>query len=132
MRQLELSVTHTTLASNIIQQALANMLADPIGTQILSKQHVEAYAEWRLTYVSASEFVQVVLDRAFLTKDNTWWLVDYKIVQDPADISMAVNIYKGQIQRYARILQELKTEAKIIAGLYFPLQAQWREVEQLG
>lgn len=131
LRQLGLVPTQINVSSDIIRQALANMLADPLGAKILSAQYSEAYAEWRLTYTVGKELAQVVLDRAFLTPENVWWLVDYKLVQDVADINVAVHMYKTQIQRYVRVLMALKPGAQIIAGLYFPLQAQWRELEQL-
>jgi ATP-dependent helicase/nuclease subunit A len=125
LRQLGLPAEYMSRAIDLIQQAVTNTLQDQLGAKFLSADHLESHAEWRLTRRIGDEFEDVILDRAFLDRDNIFWLVDYKLVHDANDISTAISAYAPQIYKYKQFLANIRPKTKIKAGLYFPLQKHW-------
>lgn len=125
LRQLGLPPEYMSRAMDILQQAVANTLQDPLGKKFLSADHKESYAEWRLSRKIGEEFEDVVLDRVFLDQDNIFWLVDYKLVYDGDDISSAISAYTPQVYKYKQFLIMMRPKTKVKAGLYFPLQKHW-------
>ena len=107
---------------------MANTLNDPWGAQILCNNYTQSYAEWRLTVRERDDFKQIVLDRAFLDHAGQFWIVDYKIVHDPTELETATEKYINQLTNYMRAVRHLKPGIVIKSGLYFPLQAFWREL----
>lgn len=112
-------------AKQLVMQAIENTLNDEFGKFILSNRHNESYAEWRLTRYIDHECQQLRLDRVFIDKDDTLWLVDYKLVTSSP--SIAINQYRAQVLDYAQLLRELRPNNKLVNGLYFPLQSLWHE-----
>lgn len=127
LMHLGLPPAYLSQALEVIAQALTNTLNDPIGKNILSTQHVEAYAEWALTMRYGQEFKQVVIDRAFVDQVGVFWIVDYKILHDSAELPLAIERYAAQLARYASVLKNLRPKVRIKTGLYFPLQTFWHE-----
>jgi len=125
LRQLGLPSEYMSRAIDIIQQAVTNTLQDQLGAKFLSADHLESHAEWRLTRRIGDQFEDVVLDRAFLDRDNIFWLVDYKLVYNKDDINTAISAYTPQIYKYKQFLAAIRPKIKIKAGLYFPLQKHW-------
>lgn len=115
-------------ALNLILQAVQTMVKDKFGATILSAAHKESYAEWRLSRAVEDQIEHVRLDRVFLDQDDTLWLVDYKLVLDNENISVAIQDNQQQVAKYAQILRQIKPDRKLIAGLYFPLQTLWHRV----
>lgn len=122
LRQLGVSQQYHAQALQIIAQAITNALQDPQAANILLVQHTESYAEWRLTRRLGEEFEHVILDRAFLTNENVFWVVDYKLVYERDDLPQAIQEYTPQLLKYAQVVRGLRAGVKVIASLYFPLQ----------
>lgn len=116
-----------------IETAIKNILDDPKGRWILNHQHGDSHAEYPLTAQLESEIISVVVDRTFIDEKGTRWIIDYKIIE-PSDenkelfIDKQVEIYKDQLERYAKILAQMESRC-IRLGLYFPLLQAWREWE---
>lgn len=108
-------------AASVIELAVTNMLSDPTGLEILSSQHKESYAEWDLTYMFENKFMPIRLDRVFLDKEDILWLIDYKLVLGNV-LDEAIATYTNQLQEYMHTLKKIKSQYKIVAGLYFPIQ----------
>lgn len=130
LRQLCIEAQHLKSGLELLKQALTNTLQEKFAQIILSNQHAETYSEWQLTVYQKDEPVNIILDRAFLDKDQKFWIVDYKFVQHESDIAAAMSVYYAQLNQYARAVQALYANRHVIAGLYFPLQAQWRAIEK--
>lgn len=115
-------------AVQLVQQAMRAMIEDQFATKILSAKHKESYAEWRITNVENDKLQQLRLDRVFVDNSDILWLVDYKLVQEQTNVSQAIQEYTPQINQYIKVLQQIKPEYKLVAGLYFPLQTYWHEI----
>lgn len=96
----------------------------PKVQHIFSQQHRESYAEWPLTRRIGEEFEQLVLDRAFLTNDNEFWIVDYKLLHLDSDLPQAIQEYTPQLLKYVQVIRKFRPGIKVIAALYFPLQQE--------
>jgi len=128
LRQLGMPSTYNAQAIQLIEQAVQNILADPMGVNILSAQHAETYAEWPLTARYGDDFKQYILDRAFLDQAGQFWIVDYKVVHAEEELPQAIERYTAQLLNYAGIVRRMRPGLKIKTGLYFPLQKQWCEL----
>lgn len=122
LRHLGVSSQYHDQALQVIEKAVSNTLLDPQADIFLLKEHKESYAEWRLTRRIGEEFEDVVLDRAFLTNDNVFWIVDYKLVYDNGDLPQAIQEYTPQLLKYAQVLRGLRPGVSVVSALYFPLQ----------
>jgi len=86
-----------------------------------------------LSGVRGAQIVNVVIDRTFVTKDGTRWVVDFKTSpHEGGDLAAFLDSeavrYTAQLTRYAQLARQLGPQP-VRAGLYFPLLAAWREVE---
>ena len=77
--------------------------------------------------------MHVVLDRAFITKGERW-VVDFKTgAHEGADAAAFLDAelarYRGQLQRYGRIVAALDPAHRVRLALYHPrVPGGWREV----
>lgn len=131
LRDMLVSESEQKSCAEIILQAINNMLNDQFGKDILLSHHKESYAEWSLSYPYQDDFITVVLDRVFVDANDILWLIDYKLVQTIDDTFTATVLYREQVNKYIKILNKIKPNNKIIAGLYFPLQAKWQPITSM-
>jgi hypothetical protein len=73
------------------------------------------------------------MDRTFVDKHGTRWIVDFKTSAHTgggleAFLDREQDRYRSQLERYAVVLRKLDTRP-IRLGLYFPLLGGWREWE---
>ena len=118
-------------ASRRARRALEDVLSDARGRWILHAGHVEAKSELRLTARLDAEIVNVAVDRTFVDERGTRWIVDYKTGTHEGGsldgfLDREQERYRGQLERYARILHSLDGRPVRLA-LYFPLLQAWRE-----
>jgi ATP-dependent helicase/nuclease subunit A len=114
-----------------IETAIKNILDDPQGRWILNQNHRDSRTEYPLTAQLETEIVSVIIDRTFIDEKGTRWIIDYKIVEPSTEnkelfLDKEVEIYKVQLERYAKILVQTESHP-IKLGLYFPLLQAWRE-----
>lgn len=105
-----------------IYQVLNLILNCPRATWILSP-HVEAFSEYPLSGILEGEVIHGVIDRTFLDRTGTRWIVDYKLTHPGNEPKMT---YEPQLSRYAALLR-LTTSQPIRLGLYFPFVQGWCE-----
>jgi ATP-dependent helicase/nuclease subunit A len=113
--------------------ALGATLEDPKGRWLFDPSHREAHSELSLSGVRGSQIVNVVIDRTFVAKDGTRWVVDFKTSpHEGGDLDTFLDSevvrYTAQLTRYAHLARQLGPQP-VRAGLYFPLLAAWREVD---
>ena len=89
------------------------------------------HSEYSITGLSDNELQHVIIDRTFVDKNGTRWIIDYKTgAHSGADIEdyldREVLRYSLQMQKYAKIIKQID-DRDIKLGLYFPLMRQWRE-----
>ncbi len=131
----ELGVPHERrdAAAARVLHALNLTLADERGQWLLRSSHRDAQSELALTGVLDREVVSVIVDRTFVDAAGTRWIVDYKTSSHEGArleefLDSERERYRGQLERYARLLRGLGDEP-IRLGLYFPLLSAWREWE---
>ena len=113
--------------------ALRATLDDERGRWLFDPGHREARSELALTGVRGGQITNAVIDRTFIAKDGTRWVIDFKTSpHEGGDLAKFLDTeamrYQGQLRRYTHLARELGPEP-VRAGLYFPLLAAWREVE---
>ena len=118
-------------AVKVVVSAINNMLADERGRWILSAEHEQAACELALTSRIEGELRRLVIDRTFVDKEGTRWIIDYKTGVHAgggleAFLDSEQERYRYQLQRYAAVLQKMESR-KIRMALYFPVLRAWRE-----
>jgi ATP-dependent helicase/nuclease subunit A len=118
-----------------VSDALMSMLNDERGRWLLAGDnvHSEATSELALSGVIGRDIVNGVIDRTFVDRDGTRWIVDFKTSAHEgggldAFLASEVARYTPQLQRYAKLMQGYRHAQPIKAALYFPLLKAWREV----
>ncbi len=120
-------------AADQVQQALMNMLRDPRGQWLLDPRQREAQSDFRLTRLDKGKLIMVSIDRTFIDENGCRWLIDYPISPHAgADLEGFLDAqaarYWERLERYAVLMAGLDPRP-LRLGLYFPLQAAWREWE---
>jgi len=114
-----------------VRATIATALDDARGRWLLDPSHADARSEWALTGVDDGEIVHVVLDRTFVAGGERW-IVDFKTGThegaDPAGfLDAEVERYRGQLERYGRIVAALDPSHPVRLALYHPrVPGGWR------
>jgi ATP-dependent exoDNAse (exonuclease V) beta subunit len=129
--QLGVNITEIDHALPRVMTALHTSLDDAKGRWILDHQHQDSATELAVTALVEQELVNVIIDRTFVDKDGTRWIIDYKSsTHEGADVEKfldnEVTRYREQLERYRVVMSQLDTRP-IKCGLYFPLLRAWRE-----
>jgi ATP-dependent exoDNAse (exonuclease V) beta subunit len=118
-----------------VVDALTRMLSDERGRWLLAGEgiHRDAASELALSGVVGGAIVNGVIDRTFIDREGTRWIVDFKTSAHEggaADAFLASEVerYRNQLRRYATLMRGLHPDEPIKAALYFPLLGAWREV----
>ena len=114
-----------------VSTALTNLLQDERGRWILAEDHQEQDNELSLTGIYDGQLITAIIDRSFIDKDGTRWIVDYKSSPHKGtDIDVFLDReqerYAEQLQKYGQLMQEMDNRP-IKLALYFPLLKGWRE-----
>ncbi|WP_051362300.1 UvrD-helicase domain-containing protein [Solimonas soli] len=124
-------------AAQLVQDALAALLADPRGRWLFDAAHREARSEWELTAWLDGRAQRFVIDRSFIDGDGVRWIVDFKTSRHEggeveAFVAEERRRYQRQLQTYAALMRRYGPEP-VRAALYLPLLAEpalrWQEVE---
>jgi ATP-dependent exoDNAse (exonuclease V) beta subunit len=116
-----------------VASALARTLADEHGKWLLDSCHPSAACEFALSGVVGGEMVNVRIDRTFVDREGTRWIVDYKTSSHEGSEAEAFlnnerERYRAQLERYRTLFSALE-DRPIRMGLYFPLLNGWLEIE---
>ncbi len=132
-RLLQLGVNASEIESALsrVMIALRSSIADEKGRWILDHQHQDSATELAVTALVEQELVNVIIDRTFVDKHGTRWIIDYKSsTHEGADtekfLDNEVTRYREQLERYRTVMSQLDSRP-IKCGLYFPLLRAWRE-----
>lgn len=117
-------------ASERVVRAIRRCLDDERGRWLLGP-HKKARTEMAMSAWVDGRVRNVVLDRTFVDVGGTRWIVDYKTSQhdvgsDEAFMDAQLEVYRQQLELYARVMQRFDT-APVNLALYFPLLPGWRE-----
>jgi len=122
-----------TAAADKVTDSLLRILADERGRWLLGGDHLAAKCEFPITGLADGELVNVRLDRTFVDRQGTRWIVDYKTsAHEGAGLEDFLDNecerYRPQLERYRKLFAGLE-DRPIRAGLYFPLLQRWSEIE---
>jgi ATP-dependent exoDNAse (exonuclease V) beta subunit len=118
-------------ATATVLATLAAVEGNERGRWLFDPRHQDARSEWALAGLDTGQVVHVTLDRTFVA-DGVRWIVDFKTGRHEgggveAFLAREVDRYRGQLERYARVVRALDARP-IKLALYYPLvEGGWRE-----
>jgi ATP-dependent exoDNAse (exonuclease V) beta subunit len=121
-------------AQRIVRQ-LEALATDARAQWLVDSRHRDAHSELRLTGFVAGELRNVVIDRSFVDRDGTRWIVDYKTSVHAGGgmeefLAREMQRYAPQLRLYLEMARMLGPEP-VRAALYFPWLRQFREFDPL-
>ena len=121
-----------THATSTVIEALTRTVSSERGRWIFAPEHGEAQSEWALTGIAAGRLTNVVIDRSFVDRDGTRWVIDFKTSRHEgggleAFLEQEVTRYRPQLETYVALARGI-SDAPVRAGLYFPLLDVFREL----
>ncbi|MDB6108077.1 MAG: hypothetical protein JWO52_8076 [Gammaproteobacteria bacterium] len=119
-------------ATSIVIEALMRTVSNAQGRWIFAAEHHDARSEWALTGIAAGRLTNVVIDRTFIDRDGTRWVIDFKTSRHEgggldAFLEEEMVRYRAQLETYVALARGIDT-APVRAGLYFPLLDVFREL----
>jgi hypothetical protein len=136
LTELGVPVEFIPMAASRVAAALARMLRDERGRWLLAGNdvHRESSSEFALSGWLHGELVNAVIDRTFVDRNGTRWIVDFKTSTHEgggleAFLANEEARYRPQLTRYAHLMRAYRPHEPIKTALYFPLLGVWREVE---
>ena len=119
-------------ATDVVVEALTRTVGDERGRWILSRAHQEAHSELTLTGIANGRLTDAVIDRSFVDRDGTRWVIDFKTSRHEgggleAFLKRELERYRAQLETYVALARGLG-QNPVRAGLYFPLIGAFREL----
>ncbi len=119
-------------ATDLVVEALTRTAEDERGLWIFRREHREAHSELALTGIAGGRLTRVVIDRSFVDRDGTRWVIDFKTSRHEggglqAFLEQEMERYRPQLETYVALARGLGPEP-VRAGLYFPLLGAFCEL----
>ncbi len=125
-----------TKAQGILNIALQNTAQDPYAKWIFAHKKI-AFNEIHTHRITRSgKLSEQILDRVFIDKDNTCWIIDYKTSQPNAKETLLDFLqrekfaYIQQLKQYYHLMA-IAFERPTKTALYFPLIPHFYEIDPL-
>ena len=118
-------------ATKMVESALLQTIQDDCGRWILDR-HDNARSEFAITGIVDGKQQRMVLDRTFIDREGTRWIIDFKTsLHRGGDLNGFLDNeqmrYREQMTRYATLIKTLDhNKFPIHLGLYFPMHGGWR------
>ena len=119
-------------AVQTVVDALTRTVGDARGRWIFSPEHSQASSEWALTGLAGGRLANVIIDRSFVDRDGTRWVIDFKTSRHEgggleAFLDREMERYQAQLHRYIELARAVGSNP-VRAALYFPLLGAFREL----
>jgi ATP-dependent exoDNAse (exonuclease V) beta subunit len=119
-------------AVGTVVDALTRAAEDSRGRWIFSSEHAQARSELALTGLAGGRLTNVVIDRSFIDRDGTRWVIDFKTSRHEgggreAFLESEMERYRPQLEKYVELARALGPN-RVRAALYFPLLGAFREL----
>ncbi|MGH8210881.1 MAG: 3'-5' exonuclease, partial [Steroidobacteraceae bacterium] len=119
-------------ATELVLEALTRTVDDEHGRWIFAPDHRAAHSELALTGIASGRLTGVVIDRSFVDRDGTRWVIDFKTSRHEgggleAFLEQELDRYRPQLETYIALARGLGANP-VRAGLYFPLLGVFREL----
>ncbi len=120
-------------ATDRVLEALTNTVGNEHGRWIFAPEHREAHSELALTGIASGRLTQVIIDRSFVDREGTRWVIDFKTSRHEgggldAFLTQELERYRSQLETYVSLARGLGPNP-VRAGLYFPLLGAFRELD---
>jgi len=119
-------------AASVVVEALTKTVSNDRGRWIFAPEHSESRSEWALTGIASGRLTNVVIDRSFVDKSGTRWVIDFKTSRHEGGgletfLEQEMARYRAQLETYVSLARAMGTQP-VRAGLYFPLLDEFREM----
>ena len=119
-------------ATDRVVEALTNTVGNDRGRWIFAPDHREAHSELALTGIAQGRLTQVIIDRSFVDREGTRWVIDFKTSRHEGGgldtfLTQELERYRSQLETYVALARGLGPNP-VRAGLYFPLLGAFREL----
>ena len=119
-------------ATDLVVQALTNTIRDEHGRWIFAPEHQQSRSELALTGIAGGRLTGVVIDRSFVDREGTRWVIDFKTSRHEGGglekfLEQELDRYRSQLETYVALARALGPQP-VRAGLYFPLIGVFREL----
>ena len=119
-------------ATDRVLEALTNTVGNERGRWIFAPEHREAHSELALTGIASGRLTQVIIDRSFVDREGTRWVIDFKTSRHEGGgldrfLTQELERYRSQLETYVALARGLGPNP-VRAGLYFPLLGVFREL----
>jgi ATP-dependent helicase/nuclease subunit A len=119
-------------AAALVVEALTRTVDDERGRWIFAPQHRESHSELALTGIASGRLTGVVIDRSFVDRDGTRWVIDFKTSRHEGSgldtfLEQELERYRSQLETYVALARGLGPNP-VRAGLYFPLLSAFCEL----
>ncbi len=131
---LGLDGAHREAALKRVRRAMAVVAGSGRAAQLLDPEAQEGRSELALTAMIDGVAQSLRIDRTFVDRTGVRWIVDWKTSSHEggdreAFLDRELERYRGQLERYARVIRLMEPDRALRVGLYFPLLDAWRELE---
>ena len=115
-----------------VRGAFEQTLDSATGRWILSGEHADGACELALSGIVDGTLVNAIIDRTFIDRNGTRWIIDYKSGYHAggnldAFLENEAARYRGQLMLYQRLFEQMG-ETDIKTALYLPRHGELREV----
>jgi ATP-dependent helicase/nuclease subunit A len=120
--------------TEMVSRAILNSLEDDTGRWLMTNSHEESACELPVTAMLDKQMKSFVIDRSFVDNQGIRWIIDYKTSLHEGGglhefLEHQVDRYSDQLRMYRDTMQLLEPDRVIRTALYFPLLAEFRELE---
>jgi ATP-dependent helicase/nuclease subunit A len=129
LTQLGVPALELDRAVERVESAVARTLASARGRWIL-EAHEQSRSEVGVAATIDGKIVRGTLDRTFIDRSGTRWVIDFKTSAHEggglkAFLDEQQRRYRDQLERYGKLFSGQGAPVRL--GLYFPLLDEWRE-----
>lgn len=128
-----ISVDESDQALTFVESAVINARADPQAEWIFSPNHQDIFTEWPITGVINNNIWHCVIDRSFIDKNGTRWIIDFKSSrhEQQQDLDQFIvqekERYRCTMDRYAAMAKAIDPRP-IRTALYYPVLQRFEEL----
>ena len=104
-----------TRAATVVVEALTRTVSNDRGRWIFAPEHSEARSEWALTGIAGGRLTNVVIDRSFVDRNGTRWVIDFKTSRHEGGgletfLEQEMDRYRAQLETYVALARGMGAE----------------------
>jgi len=133
LREFGIDDAHRPAALERIGSVMSAIAVSERAARLLDPGAEDGASELALTAVVDGVLQSLRIDRTFVDAEGVRWVVDWKTsTHEGGDREVFLDNelarYRGQLERYARVMRLFDPGRPLKVGLYFPVLDAWREL----